>query len=452
MNIRSTLGLAAFLLILSAAVPADAADKEPKEKGIYGSVELTEKDYHLIETSEEMYDQFQRRGLRHSDRELEAWLQKIGNRLVPETTDFYQKYRFYLIRDPSPNAFALPDGQIYVHTGLISRLENEAQLAALLAHEINHVAGHHGILAYRSQKKKATAGIFFSIAGAAAGGWGELAGFMINYGLVTSVFGYSRDLEQEADIKGYELMLNAGYDVREMPMLFEILGQDFEGLNPRVCGKWCTHPDLILRGEYTAELVAGTADEKLVELSLGDDDFRSRVRPLALDTVRDYILDDYPKTALELAQDLIEEDPEYAAGWVAMGHSYISLGARSEFADDVPLTKKEKRKQVRIRSKLTRDELRAQAAQSPEAKTNIEYNLAAAEKAYLAALELDQGAVEAHAGLGEIYLRHERYQDSARELMTYLKLRPEAPDRSIVMDDLRDIARKLKIEAGERDE
>ena len=127
MNIRSTLGLAAFLLILSAAVPADAADKKAKEKGNYGAVELTEKDYHLIETSEEMHDQFQRRGLRHSDRELETWLQKIGNRLVPETTDFYQKYRFYLIRDPSPNAFALPDGQIYVHTGLISRLENESQ-------------------------------------------------------------------------------------------------------------------------------------------------------------------------------------------------------------------------------------------------------------------------------------------------------------------------------------
>ena len=153
MNIRSNLSVAAFLLILGATVPADAADKKPKEKGNYGAVELTVKDYHLIETSEEMHDRFQRRGLRYSDRELEAWLQEIGNRLVPETTDFYQRYRFYLIRDPSPNAFALPDGQIYVHTGLIGRLENEAQLASLLAHEINHVAGHHGILAYRSQKK-----------------------------------------------------------------------------------------------------------------------------------------------------------------------------------------------------------------------------------------------------------------------------------------------------------
>ena len=239
-------------------VAAIAAETGSKEKGEYGRVDLTAKDYHLIETSEEMQVQFERRGLRHSDRELEAWLQGIGKHLAPEPTDFYQEYRFYLIRDPSPNAFALPDGQIYVHTGLISRLQNEAQLATLLAHEINHVAGHHGVLGYRSQRKKAAAGIIFSIAGAAAGGWGEVAGLMVNVGLVSSVYGYSRDLEQEADIKGYERMLQGGYDVREMHRLFEILGEDFEGLNPRIGGKWSTHPDLALRGQYTAELAANT--------------------------------------------------------------------------------------------------------------------------------------------------------------------------------------------------
>lgn len=448
MNNMSLL-LAASLLLLDPAVPATAADKEPREKGNYGEVELTGKDYHLIETSEEMHDQFQRRGLRHSDRELEAWLQEIGNRLVPETTDFYQQYRFYLLHDPSPNAFALPDGQIYVHTGLICRLKNEAQLATLLAHEINHVAGHHGVLAYRSQRKKAGAGIFFSVVGAAAGGWGDLAGALINVGLVSSIYGYSRDLEQEADVKGYERMLDAGYDVREMPMLFEILGEDFEGLTPRMSGKWSTHPDLVLRGQYTSELVTGTSDDNLAKLHLGGDDFRSRVRPLALNTVRDYILEDYPKTALKLAQDLVEEDPEDAAALVAMGHSYIALGARSEYAVETPLSNKEKKQQVKIRSKLTRDELRAQAEQSPEAKTNIEHNLAEAEKAYLAALDMDQNAVEAHAGLGETYLRGGKYRDSGRELMTYLKLRPEAPDRSIVMDDLRDIAAILKTETGD---
>ena len=113
------------------------------------------------------------------------------------------------------------------------------------------------------------------------------------------------------------------------------------------------------------------------------------------------------------------------------------------------MSDKEKKKQVKIRSKLTRDELHAQAAQSPEAKTIIEHNLTAAEAAYKTALELDQDAAEAHAGLGEVYLRRDMYRDSARELMTYLKLRPDAPDRSIVMDDLRDIAQRVKTETGE---
>jgi len=396
-----------------------------------------------------MHVQFQRRGLLHSDRELEAWLQEIGNRLVPEPTDSYQEYRFYLIRDPSPNAFALPDGRIYVHTGLICRLENEAQLASLLAHEISHVAGHHGVVAYRSYRKKAVLGNIVGFLGAFAGGWGELGGFLVNYGLATTIFGYSRDIEQEADVKGYALMLDAGYDVREMPALFEILGEDFEGLNPRMEGKWRSHPDLLLRGQYTAALAADTAKERLTGLSLGSDEFRSRARPLALETVRDYILSDYPKTALELAKDLIEEDQEYAAGWVAQGHSYIALGATSEYSVEAQLTKKEKKAQVKLRSKLTRDELRAQAEMSPQAGANIEHNYAEAEKSYRVALNMDKTAVEAHAGLGEIYLRREMYRESARELLAYIRLRPDAPDKSIVMDDLREIALILKTESGE---
>lgn len=444
-----TLLFTTALLLCDAAAPTVAAETENKEKGIYTSVNLTDAEYRMIETAGEMHDQMQRRGLRQNDLELEAWLQEIGNRLVPVPTDSYQEYRFYLIRDPSPNAFALPDGQIYVHTGLICRLENEAQLAYLLAHEISHVAGHHGILSYRSYKRKAVLSNFIVVLGSLAGGWGELGGHLMSYGLATSVFGYSRDLEQEADVRGYTVMLDAGYDIREMPELFEILGEDFEGLNPRMGGKWSSHPDLILRGQYTTALAADTAEESLADLSLGSDDFRSRVRPLALETVRDYILSDYPKTALELAQNLIEEDPEYAAGWVALGHSYIALGATSEFSVEAQLTNKEKKAQVKLRSKLTRDELRAQAEKSPQAQANIRYNYAEAEKSYRLALQLDKAAVEAHAGLGEIYLRREMYRDSARELVAYLRLRPDAPDKSIVMDDLRDIAKILNAEIGE---
>jgi predicted Zn-dependent protease len=223
-----SLWLAFASLACLLAVTLSAADTESAERGEYGRVDLTVKDIHLIETSEEMYGQFERRGLLHSDPELQTWLQEIGARLAPEPTDFYQKYRFNLIHDPSPNAFALPDGQIYVHTGLVSRLQNEAQLASLLAHEINHVAGHHGVLAYRSQRKKAAAGIFFSIAGAAVGGLGEVAGLMVNVGLVSSVYGYSRELEQEADVKGFLSRRRVALDA--------LVGDD-DGLDGPVGGK-----------------------------------------------------------------------------------------------------------------------------------------------------------------------------------------------------------------------
>lgn len=443
------ISVVSLAILLATSATAATTEKTSKQKGIYDSVPLRKSEYDLLDTANEMEDQMDRRGLRYKDEALDDWLMQLGNSLAPATTDEYQLYRFYLLRDPSANAFAMPDGQIYVNTGLLARLENEAQLAALLSHEINHVAGHHGLIAYRSQKSKAITGLLVNIAGAAVGGWGGLGAYLFNTGLAYSIFGYSRALEEEADRMGYQLMLDAGYDVRELPKLFEVLGQDYEGLQPRSRGKWSTHPDLVIRSEYTTALVEKTPEDKIAELTLGDDDFRARVRPLAIMAVHDYILDHYPKSALELAQTLVDEAPNDPIGYVAVGHSLIALGARSEFSEDLVLTDKEKKKQARIRSKSTRAELVAEAERSPEAKANLEHNMAEAEKAYNTALELDSEVAHAYLGLGETYLRQERYQESARAFMQYLKLRPDAPDRPIVMDDLREVTRKLKAQQEE---
>ena len=96
-------------------------------------------------------------------------VRRVGHALRPPPSDDYIEYEFFVLRDPSPNAFALPNGHIYVHTGMLARLRDEDQLAALLAHEINHVAGHHGIVDHRATRKKAIAGMVLgsSAAGAA---------------------------------------------------------------------------------------------------------------------------------------------------------------------------------------------------------------------------------------------------------------------------------------------
>ena len=98
---------------------------------------------------------------------------------------------------------------------------DEDQLAALLAHEINHVAGHHGIVNHRATRKKTIAGMVLG----GLGGWGAV----ISIGLQTSVYGYSRDLEQEADDRAIEVLLPSRYDPHALARGVRHLGPGLRG-------------------------------------------------------------------------------------------------------------------------------------------------------------------------------------------------------------------------------
>ena len=421
--------MTALVTSMCCCLAADAGDGDnDRNKGIYEAMPLSTKDYRLVETSAELHAQFVRRGMLYGDAELDAWLQAIGDRLAAEPTDFYQEYRFYVLRDPSPNAFALPDGHIYVHSGMIARLGNEAQLASLLAHEINHVAGHHGILAFRSQKRKSTAAMFVGIVvGVAAANvgsmsnWSLLGGIMSDSGFIWSIVGYSLELEEEADREAYDRMLAANYDVREMPVLYEHLGKDFEGLEPRMNTKWSAYPDLVARAEHVRARIAETPPAVLDSLTLGSDDFRARTRPLVLASINDYIADDCARSALALARRLIDANAADVDAQVALGDAYFALGVRSEYAEPTE-----------------------PPAGIPDARTNPDRNLAAAERAYHSAIDLDPLAAEAFRGIGNVRLQSGHYRAAAEAFIQYLNLRPDAPDRLIVMDHLHTIAAKLQ--------
>ncbi len=168
-------------------------------------------------------------------------VRRVGHEIRPQPTDDYIEYEFFVLRDPSPNAFALPNGHVYVHTGMLARLDDEDELAALLAHEINHVAGHHGIIEHRATRKKTIAGMVIG----SLGPWGG----MISLGLQTSVYGYSRKLEQEADDRAVEVLVASRYDPHALPALLDILGRDYEGLSPRTSTVWSTHPEVRARAD-----------------------------------------------------------------------------------------------------------------------------------------------------------------------------------------------------------
>jgi hypothetical protein len=156
---------------------------------------------------------------------LENYVSRVGQRLSSSPEAGGYPYTFKVVNDQSINAFALPGGPTYVHTGLIRAAENEAQVAGVLAHEIAHVALRHGT----NQASKANLIQLPAIlAGTVLGGGGgsmlgQLAQLGIGLGANSVLLKFSRDAERDADILGTRLMSAAGYNPIEMARFFEKL-------------------------------------------------------------------------------------------------------------------------------------------------------------------------------------------------------------------------------------
>jgi Zn-dependent protease with chaperone function len=175
------------------------------------------------------------------DAQLNDYVRRIGQRLASAPEADKYPYTFKVVNDPSINAFALPGGPTYVNTGLLKAVENEAQLAGVMAHEIAHVALRHGT----NQASKANLlQIPAMIAGATIGGGGllgQLAQVGIGLGLNGVLLKYSRDAETQADLLGAQMMAHAGYNPLEMARFFEKLQAQAGG---RGAPSWfSSHPD-----------------------------------------------------------------------------------------------------------------------------------------------------------------------------------------------------------------
>ncbi|HRF38468.1 MAG TPA: M48 family metallopeptidase [Saprospiraceae bacterium] len=168
----------------------------------------------------------------HNDIRLQGYINSVGERVIPE----HQKnlpdndpnklnFRFYVIDNPIPNAFAFPNGMIFVHTGILDVMENEAELAIVLGHEVSHVTHEHGRERYESS---VLTGIMANI------GEGLLMKFTRNSNLspllanavkqtyaalrpeaLANIFGAQPAKESQADRVGLQYALLAGYDIRE---------------------------------------------------------------------------------------------------------------------------------------------------------------------------------------------------------------------------------------------
>jgi predicted Zn-dependent protease len=158
------------------------------------------------------------------DAQLNDYVSRIGRRLASAPEADRYPYTFKVINESSINAFALPGGPTYVHTGLIRAAENEAQLAGVMAHEIAHVALRHGThQASKANAVQLPAMILGGILGGGGSMLGQLAQLGIGVGANSLLLKYSRDAERDADRLGARMMAQAGYNPLEMARFFEKL-------------------------------------------------------------------------------------------------------------------------------------------------------------------------------------------------------------------------------------
>ena len=158
------------------------------------------------------------------DIEVTDYLQSLGNRLVAASPDKQQKFNFFVVRENTINAFAMPGGVIGVHTGLFLAANSESELASVLGHEVGHVTQRHLARMLAKQKTdtfKNIAGIALALLVSRANP--ELANGAMAASTAAGVqrqLDYTREHEREADRVGLSILDNAGFDTRGMPAFF----------------------------------------------------------------------------------------------------------------------------------------------------------------------------------------------------------------------------------------
>jgi len=136
-----------------------------------------------------------------------AYVEGVAQRLLPHVRRRGIRYQFHVIDSPQINAFALPGGQVFVMRGLLDFVESEAELAAVLGHEMSHVDLRHCIERYQYETKLKKAGM-------------PQLGEVVELAHRLATFGFSPAQESEADAQGERLNIEAGYDPDAAAALF----------------------------------------------------------------------------------------------------------------------------------------------------------------------------------------------------------------------------------------
>lgn len=304
---------------------------------------------HLVSTQQEikmgesnyLYGQQASGGAYTIDPELSAYVNEVGQKLVRVSSRPSLPFEFVVLNDSVPNAWALPGGKIAVNRGLLTELHNEAELAAVLGHEITHAAARHGAKSMERQLILSTslAATNVVLATTANDKTSQLthgalmAGAGVAAGLVSTK--YSREAELEADSYGMDFMVKAGYDPSAAVSLQQTFVKLFENKSPSwVEGLFASHPP----SQERAELNATRAQSLPKGLTLGEKRYQQKIALLkkrepaykAFDKGTAFYKKGDLAQALQFANEAIQKEPQEALFYGLKGDVLAKQDAKED--------------------------------------------------------------------------------------------------------------------------
>lgn len=207
-------------------------------------------------------------------KEVQDYVKDLGVKLLPPSADVTARaleFRFYVVEDPSINAFALPDGTVMVNTGLLGAVENESQLAFVLSHEIAHVLQAHQ---WREANDTRATRVMIIVGAVAASYFvRDLGMFLGQIGLEAVVNGYSRRIENQADRLGLQNTIDLGYDPRSAVKFFHTMVERYGRTSSAI---WSNHDSNLMRGSFlTVQLARQYPKEQFDHAVVDTDAFKN---------------------------------------------------------------------------------------------------------------------------------------------------------------------------------
>jgi beta-barrel assembly-enhancing protease len=220
----------------------------------------------------EFYNKLAKHHLLLENKRLNEYIVKIGNLILEDNKKVPFEFHFSIVNNSAINAFATPGGYIYINKGLINAVENEGQLAGVIAHEIAHANARHVASIIEKSRKLNIATLAAILAGAFLGGGGDATAAIVALsvaGAASLSLKYSREHEEEADRLGIQYLSGAGYYPAAMVDFLKIM-KKYEFISKSIPSYLLTHPGTDERIFYLESLILTEFRQKGLKNIIGN--------------------------------------------------------------------------------------------------------------------------------------------------------------------------------------